>query len=132
RDDHEPRRAPADGGRGRGDRPQRRGAPAGRGMARRARPRGGPADARAQGLRRAAAGVAASRELVRRLVETAALQIDVEEDGPADRRPLLLLHGWPDAPRGWRPVTGRVHERSWRTIVPALRGCGGTRVPFFG
>jgi len=62
-----------------------------------------------------------------RLVETAVLQIELHEEGPPDGQPLLLLHGWPDAPRGWRPVAGRLHESGWRTIVPALRGSGATR-----
>src|SRR2546421_6817604 len=60
-------------------------------------------------------------------VETAILEIELEDEGPPDGRPLLLLHGWPDAPRGWRPVARRLHERGWRTIAPALRGCGATR-----
>jgi pimeloyl-ACP methyl ester carboxylesterase len=63
--------------------------------------------------------------MVRR-VATEVLEIELEEEGPANGRPVLLLHGWPDAPRGWRPVTQRLHERGWRTIVPALRGSGGT------
>jgi pimeloyl-ACP methyl ester carboxylesterase len=62
-----------------------------------------------------------------RLVETAVLEIAVEEEGPAEGQPVLLLHGWPDAPRGWRPVARRLHEGGWRTIVPALRGSGDTR-----
>src|SRR5439155_26439672 len=62
-----------------------------------------------------------------RLVQTAVLEIELEEEGPPDGRPLLLLHGWPDAPRGWSPVAERLHERGWRTLVPALRGCGATR-----
>jgi pimeloyl-ACP methyl ester carboxylesterase len=62
-----------------------------------------------------------------RFVETPVLEIEVEEGGSPDGRPLLLLHGWPDAPRGWLPVAGRLHERGWRTIVPALRGSGATR-----
>jgi pimeloyl-ACP methyl ester carboxylesterase len=60
-------------------------------------------------------------------VETAVLEIDVEEEGPADGRPVLLLHGWPDAPCGWGPVARRLHDRGWRTIAPALRGSGETR-----
>src|SRR5207245_761172 len=68
----------------------------------------------------------AERQSVR-LVETAVLQIELHEEGPPDGQPLLLLHGWPDAPRGWRPVAGRLHESGWRTIVPALRGSGATR-----
>ena len=62
-----------------------------------------------------------------RLVETAVLWVAVEEQGPADGRPILLLHGWPDAARGWGPVAQRLQERGWRTIVPALRGSGATR-----
>ena len=62
-----------------------------------------------------------------RLVQTAVLEIELEEEGPPDGRPLLLLHGWPDAPRGWQPVARRLHESGWRTIVPALRGSGATR-----
>src|ERR1700689_416340 len=38
-----------------------------------------------------------------------------------------MLHGWPDAPRGWEPVAERLHQRGWRTIVPALRGSGTTQ-----
>ena len=62
-----------------------------------------------------------------RLVQTAVLEIELEEGGPEDGRPVLLLHGWPDAPRGWRHVARRLHQRGWRTIVPALRGSGATR-----
>jgi len=62
-----------------------------------------------------------------RFVETAVLEIELEEAGPTDGRPVLLLHGWPDAPRGWRPVADRLRERGWRTITPALRGSGETR-----
>lgn len=62
-----------------------------------------------------------------RFVQTAALEIELEEGGPSDGRPLLLLHGWPDAPRGWRHVAQRLHSGGLRTIIPALRGCGGTR-----
>jgi pimeloyl-ACP methyl ester carboxylesterase len=61
------------------------------------------------------------------VVETAVLRIELEDEGPPGGQPLLLLHGWPDAPRGWRPVARRLHESGWRTLVPALRGCGETR-----
>ena len=62
-----------------------------------------------------------------RSVETRLLEIELEEEGPPTGRPVLLLHGWPDAPRGWASVAGRLHERGWRTLVPALRGSSGTR-----
>jgi pimeloyl-ACP methyl ester carboxylesterase len=60
------------------------------------------------------------------LIQTGVLRIQVEADGPADGRPVLLLHGWPDAPRGWRGVAVALHEAGWRTITPSMRGTGGT------
>jgi pimeloyl-ACP methyl ester carboxylesterase len=56
------------------------------------------------------------------LVETETLLIDAEIAGP----PVLLLHGWPDAPRGWRPVAAALRAAGWRTVIPCLRGSGGT------
>jgi pimeloyl-ACP methyl ester carboxylesterase len=38
------------------------------------------------------------------MIETAMLEIEVAEDGPPDGRPVLLLHGWPDAPRDGRGI----------------------------
>jgi pimeloyl-ACP methyl ester carboxylesterase len=55
-----------------------------------------------------------------RPVETIVLKIAVEEERPAEGCPVLLLHGWPDAPRGWRPVARRLHERGWRILCRLL------------
>ena len=41
---------------------------------------------------------------------------------PPDGMPVLLLHGWPDAPRGWNEISSRLQVEGWRTIVPYLRG----------
>lgn len=60
-------------------------------------------------------------------VRTDVLEICYESSGPADGTPVLLIHGWPDAPRGWRDVAGQLHQGGWRTITPYLRGCGPTR-----
>jgi pimeloyl-ACP methyl ester carboxylesterase len=62
-----------------------------------------------------------------RLLRTSVLDIELEEGGPPDGPPVLLLHGWPDAPRGWHAVAAQLHGRGWRTIAPALRGSGGTK-----
>jgi pimeloyl-ACP methyl ester carboxylesterase len=40
---------------------------------------------------------------------------------------VLLLHGWPDAPRGWRAVAQLLQAAGWRTIIPYLRGTAPTR-----
>lgn len=37
-------------------------------------------------------------------IRTDILEIAFEEGGPPDGIPVLLLHGWPDAPRGWNEV----------------------------
>ena len=60
-------------------------------------------------------------------VLTEVLEIAYEEDGPPDGPPVLLLHGWPDAPRGWNAVAARLHANGWRTVAPYLRGSGATR-----
>jgi pimeloyl-ACP methyl ester carboxylesterase len=59
-------------------------------------------------------------------VRTEVLDIAVAVEGPADGDPVLLLHGWPDAARSWAPVLPKLHAAGLRTVVPDLRGHGGT------
>jgi pimeloyl-ACP methyl ester carboxylesterase len=54
--------------------------------------------------------------------QTPLLNIALEDAGPAAGKPVLPLHGWPDAPRGWSAVAARLPENGWRTITPYLRG----------
>ena len=58
---------------------------------------------------------------------TTLLEIFYEEIGPRNGSPVLILHGWPDAPRGWTNVAHRLQAKGWRTIVPYLRGFRPTR-----
>ncbi|UOQ71601.1 alpha/beta fold hydrolase [Hymenobacter cellulosilyticus] len=60
-------------------------------------------------------------------IRTEVLSLAYEEGGPADGPPVLLLHGWPDAPRGWRAVAEHLQAAGWRTIIPTLRGTAPTR-----
>lgn len=60
-------------------------------------------------------------------IRTELLEIAYLDEGPEDGQPLLLLHGWPESPVGFRQISGRFHERGFRTIAPFLRGFGGTR-----
>jgi pimeloyl-ACP methyl ester carboxylesterase len=60
-------------------------------------------------------------------VRTDCLEISVDLGGPADRPPVLLLHGWPDAPRGFCGLAHQLHAGGWRTVTPYLRGSGPTR-----
>ena len=55
------------------------------------------------------------------------LEIFYAELGPKSGPPVLLLHGWPDAPRGWTSVANRLQAKGWRTIIPYLRGSHPTR-----
>jgi pimeloyl-ACP methyl ester carboxylesterase len=55
------------------------------------------------------------------------LEIAYADEGPRDGPPVLLLHGWPDSPRTWHEVAGRLAAAGMRTIVPALRGFAPTR-----
>jgi len=60
-------------------------------------------------------------------VRTSTFDICYEEDGPASGPAVVLLHGWPDAPRGWTPVAQTLQSQGWRTIIPYLRGFSLTR-----
>src|SRR5438093_5668997 len=62
-----------------------------------------------------------------RTVRTEVLEIAYEEGGPQNGPPVLLLHGWPDAPFGWRAISQRLHAEGWRTVAPYLRGSGPTK-----
>jgi pimeloyl-ACP methyl ester carboxylesterase len=59
-------------------------------------------------------------------IQTALLSLAYEDGGPADGPPVLLLHGWPDVPRGWHAVAQRLQAAGWRTIIPYLRGTAPT------
>ena len=62
-----------------------------------------------------------------KIVRTNVLEIAYEDSGPREGRPVLLLHGWPDAPRGWSKVAQRLHAEGCRTVIPYLRGSRPTR-----
>jgi pimeloyl-ACP methyl ester carboxylesterase len=60
-------------------------------------------------------------------VRTEVLEIAYEQGGPEDGSPVLLLHGWPDAPRGFDALLPQFHDAGFRTFVPFLRGFGATQ-----
>lgn len=60
-------------------------------------------------------------------VRTDVLEVSFEQTGPDDGLPVLMVHGWPDAARGWRHVRDGLNQRGWRTVLPDLRGSGETR-----
>jgi pimeloyl-ACP methyl ester carboxylesterase len=54
--------------------------------------------------------------------DTPTLRVAYETGGPADGRPVLLLHGWPDDIRTYDGVAPALHAAGFFTIAPYLRG----------
>jgi pimeloyl-ACP methyl ester carboxylesterase len=59
-------------------------------------------------------------------VRTAVLDVAYEASGPDGGLPVLLLHGFPYDPRSFDAAVEIINEAGFRTIVPWLRGYGGT------
>jgi len=63
-------------------------------------------------------------------VSVGELTFDVTMDGPADGRPVLLLHGFPETGRSWDAVRESLVRAGHRVIVPDQRGySSGARPP---
>lgn len=60
-------------------------------------------------------------------VDTPLLRIGYEEWNSAGAATVVLMHGWPDSPRGWHGVATRLAAAGWRVLLPALRGFSPTR-----
>ncbi len=56
------------------------------------------------------------------------IAMNVEQAGPADAPPAILLHGFPESHRTWREVAARLSDRV-RLIMPDLRGFGASDKP---
>jgi len=55
-------------------------------------------------------------------IDLGELTFDVATGGPADGRPVLLLHGFPENSRMWDGVAPRLHAAGLRTFAPDQRG----------
>ncbi|KQX07690.1 MULTISPECIES: alpha/beta fold hydrolase [unclassified Leifsonia] len=62
-----------------------------------------------------------------RHIRTAHLDVAYFEAGPADGRPVLLLHGFPYDVNSYVDVAPNLADAGFRVIVPYLRGHGDTR-----
>lgn len=60
-------------------------------------------------------------------VSTPLLDIAYEQAGPTGADAVVLVHGFPYDPRAFDAVVPRINAAGFRTIVPYLRGYGGTR-----
>jgi pimeloyl-ACP methyl ester carboxylesterase len=60
-------------------------------------------------------------------IKAGLLNVGYAEDGPADGRPVILLHGWPYDIHSYVDVTPLLASAGYRVIVPYLRGYGTTQ-----
>ncbi|HEY0685771.1 MAG TPA: alpha/beta hydrolase [Steroidobacter sp.] len=60
-------------------------------------------------------------------IDTGELEVAYAEEGPANGKPVLLLHGWPYDIHSFVDVAPLLAKAGYRVIVPHLRGYGGTR-----
>jgi pimeloyl-ACP methyl ester carboxylesterase len=65
--------------------------------------------------------------VARKQVEAGVLSIGYVDAGPADGRPVILLHGWPYDIHCFADVVPQLAAAGCRVIVPYLRGYGSTR-----
>ena len=62
-----------------------------------------------------------------RQIDAGVLNVGYAESGPANGRPVLLLHGWPYDINSYADVAPLLAAKGYRVIVPHLRGYGTTR-----
>jgi pimeloyl-ACP methyl ester carboxylesterase len=55
------------------------------------------------------------------------IDIDYADLGDRAAAPVVLVHGWPDSPRGWHVVARGLLANGYRVIVPANRGIAGSQ-----
>jgi pimeloyl-ACP methyl ester carboxylesterase len=62
-----------------------------------------------------------------RQIDAGVLNIGYAEAGPAEGRPVVLLHGWPYDIHSFADVTPFLASAGYRVIVPYVRGYGTTQ-----
>jgi pimeloyl-ACP methyl ester carboxylesterase len=60
-------------------------------------------------------------------IDAGVLNVGYAEVGPANGRPVILLHGWPYDIHSYVDVAPLLASKGYRAIVPYLRGYGMTR-----
>jgi pimeloyl-ACP methyl ester carboxylesterase len=60
-------------------------------------------------------------------IDAGLLNVGHAEAGPADGRPVILLHGWPYDIHSFVDVAPLLAAKGYRSIIPYLRGYGTTR-----
>src|SRR5205814_2605977 len=60
-------------------------------------------------------------------IDAGVLNVGYAEAGPANGRPVILLHGWPYDIHAFEDVAPTLAAKGYRAIIPYLRGYGTTR-----
>jgi pimeloyl-ACP methyl ester carboxylesterase len=60
-------------------------------------------------------------------IDAGLLSVGYAEAGPADGKPVILLHGWPYDIHAYADVSAILAGQGFRVIAPHLRGFGSTR-----
>src|ERR1700704_1976930 len=60
-------------------------------------------------------------------IDAGVLNVGYAETGPANGRPVILLHGWPYDIHAFEEVAPILAAKGYRVIIPFLRGYGTTR-----
>src|SRR5438552_1313531 len=60
-------------------------------------------------------------------IDAGVLNIAYAEAGPAEGKPVILLHGWPYDIHSFAEVSPMLVSRGYRVIVPYVRGYGATQ-----
>jgi pimeloyl-ACP methyl ester carboxylesterase len=61
--------------------------------------------------------------------ERGALRFAVADSGPSDAEVVVLLHGFPQQPRGFKRLAERLNAAGLRTLIPSQRGYTPTARP---
>ena len=59
-------------------------------------------------------------------INAGVLNVGYAEVGPANGRPVILLHGWPYDIHSYADVAPLLSAKGYRVIIPHLRGHGTT------
>src|SRR5215217_296211 len=62
-----------------------------------------------------------------RQVKAGLLDVGYVDAGPADGKPVLLIHGWPYDIYSYKEVSEFLTAKGYRVLIPYLRGYGSTR-----
>ena len=68
-------------------------------------------------------------EITHRTVKTNGITLHVAEAGPADGKPVILCHGFPESWYSWRHQVGALADAGYHVLAPDQRGYGDSDLP---